>query len=231
MLGWSTLRDRFRESQEVLMNPPACSRVNFSRQNDGDVAVARERERSNLSAWIARVAAGDRDAFRDLYEATSAHLLGVAISLLNHRPQAEEVLQEAFVSVWKNAGGFDATLASPMTWLISIVRNRAIDLLRAHRLERAATEPLDGSEAGHVAAFEPLPEKLLQRAMEGARIKEGLQQMPRGQRQALALVLYRGMSYPEVAAAFGVPLPTVKSWVRRGVLHLREYLDAVPARR
>ena len=212
------------------MHPTPRRTADISGQHSGRGLLARENTRSDLVAWLSRVACGDRDAFRALYDATSAHLLGVAFNLLNNRPQAEEVLQDAYVSVWNNARGFDASIASPMTWLINIVRNRAIDLLRAQRLERASTEPLDGSEAGNVAAFEPLPEKQLQRAMEAARIDEGLQHLPRLQRQALALVLYRGMSYPEVAAAAGVPLPTAKSWVRRGVQRLKECLEAVPAR-
>lgn len=190
--------------------------------------LARETTRADLAAWLSRIATGDRNAFRALYEATSAHLLGVAFNLMNNRAQAEEILQDAYVCVWNSARSFNSDIASPMTWLITIVRNRAIDLLRAQRLEHAATEPLEGSDADKVAAFEPLPEKQLQRAMEAAHIDRSLRQLPQRQRQALAMVLYRGMSYPEVAAAAGVPLPTAKSWVRRGVMRLKECLDSAP---
>ncbi|MGH6623619.1 MAG: sigma-70 family RNA polymerase sigma factor [Burkholderiaceae bacterium] len=212
------------------MYPQSCRFAERDGHPGVEPSLARENSRADLAAWLSRIALGDRKAFRALYDATSAHLLGVAFTLLNNRAQAEEILQDAYVSVWKSASAFNSDVASPMTWLISIVRNRAIDLLRAQRLERTTTEPLEGSAADKVAAFEPLPEKQLQRAMEAAQIDRGLQQLPRCQRQALAMVLYRGMSYPEVAAAVGVPLPTAKSWIRRGVLRLKECLDAVPAR-
>jgi RNA polymerase sigma factor (sigma-70 family) len=99
----------------------------------------RDRASERLAELLGRVARRDRDAFRSLYEATSARLYGVAIGLLHDRARAEEVLQEAYVRIWQRAAEFDATIARPMTWLISIVRHRAIDLLRAERHERETT--------------------------------------------------------------------------------------------
>ena len=97
----------------------------------------------DLARWLARVALGDRAAFEQVYRATSGHLLSVAFRILNQRERAEEVLQEAFVNVWHHAAGFNASVASPMTWLINIVRNKAIDLLRSAKTERASTFELD----------------------------------------------------------------------------------------
>ena len=93
----------------------------------------------DLAALLPRVALGDRAAFERVYHAACAHLLGVAFRILNSRERAEEVLQEAFMNVWHGAGGFDASVAGPMTWLINIVRNKAIDALRSGRTERAST--------------------------------------------------------------------------------------------
>src|SRR6267378_4375139 len=90
----------------------------------------------DLAALLPRVALGDRAAFELVYRATCAHLLGVAFRILNSRERAEEVLQEAFMNVWHSAGGFDASVAGPMTWLINIVRNKAIDALRSGKTER-----------------------------------------------------------------------------------------------
>src|SRR5215470_19559166 len=97
----------------------------------------------DLGALMARVALHDRAAFERVYRATCAHLLGVAFRILNSRERAEEVLQEAFMNVWHGAGGFNASVAGPMTWLINVVRNKAIDALRSGRSERAATREFD----------------------------------------------------------------------------------------
>lgn len=190
------------------------------------VGTARDDAQRQLSHWIGRIALGDRAAFRALYEATSAHLLGVAFQLLHNRAEAEDMLQEAFVNVWKRAASFDPAVASPMTWLINIVRNRAIDQWRAARRERESTVALDDEHTDTLAAFEPLPEQQLLRALQAAQLQRAIDRLPRLQKQALALVLYRGLSYPEVAAAAGVPLPTAKSWVRRGLERLRQDIDA-----
>ena len=105
----------------------------------------------DLAALLSRVALGDRAAFEQVYRAACAHLLGVAFRILNNRERAEEVLQEAFMNVWHSAGGFDASVAGPMTWLINIVRNKAIDALRSGKTERASTLALN-EEAMAVAA-------------------------------------------------------------------------------
>src|SRR2546423_3604545 len=107
----------------------------------------------DLAALLSRVALGDRAAFERVYRATCAHLLGVAFRILNSRERAEEVLQEAFMNVWHGAGGFNASVAGPMTWLINIVRNKAIDALRSGKTERASTFALE-DEALAVAADE-----------------------------------------------------------------------------
>jgi RNA polymerase sigma-70 factor (ECF subfamily) len=119
----------------------------------------------DLAALLARVALSDRAAFEQVYRATCAHLLGVAFRILNNRERAEEVLQEAFMNVWHSAGGFDASVAGPMTWLINIVRNEAIDALRSGRTERASTFALD-DEALAVAADEAQqPQVLLDQSL------------------------------------------------------------------
>jgi len=205
-----------------------------ARRDDDPRAPADERARAQasarLAALLARVALGDRAAFRGLYEATSAHLLGLAFEILHHRERAQEVLQEAYLSVWQHAARYDAATARPMTWLINIVRNRAIDALRAQRSRAHLNTPLDETLADTVVDLAPRPEQQLQRAFDEARLGAGLQTLSRHERQALALVIYRGMGHAEIAAHCQVPLGTAKSWVRRGLANLKEQLDGAGRR-
>ena len=175
----------------------------------------------DLARWLAHVALGDRAAFERIYRTTCAHLLGVAFRISQHRDRAEEALQEAFVNVWQRAGSFDASVASPMTWLINIVRNKAIDMQRSGKTERASTGVLD-DEALAVAADESQqPQHLMQASLERLRIDECMAALGASQRQALALAYYRGLAHAEIAESLGAPLGTVKAWVRRGLEKLQ----------
>src|SRR5215470_12569272 len=180
----------------------------------------------DLGALMARVALHDRAAFEQVYRATSAHLLGVAFRILNSRERAEEVLQEAFMNVWHGAGGFDASVASPMTWLINVVRNKAIDSLRSGKSERAATRELDDEAMASAADETQQPLALLERSLAKLRIADCMGELGAQQRQALALAYYRGMVHTEIAEALSTPLGTAKAWVRRGLDKLRDCLQA-----
>jgi RNA polymerase sigma-70 factor (ECF subfamily) len=180
----------------------------------------------DLARLLAQVALRDRRAFEQVYQATCAHLLGVAFRILSQRERAEEVLQEAFMNVWHNAAGFNAAVASPMTWLINIVRNKAIDTLRSGKTERASTIALD-DEAHDIAADDALqPQQLLDESLAKLKIDGCMAELGASQRQALALAYYRGMVHTEIAAALNAPLGTVKAWVRRGLDKLKGCLEA-----
>ena len=180
----------------------------------------------DLAALLPRVALGDRAAFAQVYRATCAHLLGLAFRILNNRERAEEVLQEAFVNVWHSAGGFNASVASPMTWLINIVRNKAIDALRSGKAERASTFALDEDALAVAADEAQQPQALLDESLTRLRINGCMSELGASQRQALALAYYRGMVHTEIADALRVPLGTAKAWVRRGLDKLRACLEA-----
>ena len=179
----------------------------------------------DLAALLSRIALRDRVAFEQLYRATSAHLLGIAFRILNQRDRAEEVLQEAFMNVWNGAGGFNAALASPMTWLINIVRNKAIDSLRSRKTERATTFELDDEALSVAADPAQQPQHLLDDNLIQATIGRCMAELGAPQRQALALAYYRGMVHTEVAQALGAPLGTAKAWVRRGLDKLKTCLE------
>jgi RNA polymerase sigma-70 factor, ECF subfamily len=181
---------------------------------------------ADLEQLLARVALGDQRAFEALYRATSAHLLGVAWGVMQQRERAEEVLQEAYLNVWHAAGSFKAQMATPMTWLINIVRNKAIDRQRVGSQMRAAQVVLDDEAMQLPDEAERQPQRLAETAFVRSRIDGCMQGLTAGQRQALALAYFRGLVHAEIADTMGAPLGTVKAWVRRGSDRLRECLQA-----
>jgi RNA polymerase sigma-70 factor (ECF subfamily) len=183
-------------------------------------------DNEDLARWLSRVALGDRRAFEQLYRATSTYLMAIAWRVLQHRDLAEEVLQDSFVKVWHSAGMYDARLGLPMTWLINIVRNKAIDALRSGKTERASTSALD-DEAMAVAGDPALePQRLLDDGLTKARIDGCMAALNASQRQALALAYYRGMVHTDIALALNAPVGTAKAWVRRGLDKLKDCLVA-----
>ena len=181
---------------------------------------------ADLPRLLSKVALRDRAAFELLYRATCAHLLGVAFRILNNRDRAEEVLQEAFMNVWNSAGGYNPGVATPMTWLINIVRNKAIDTLRSGKTERSTTVALD-DEGMDVAGDESLqPQQLLDDSLVKVNIDRCMSELNPSQRQALALAYYKGMVHTDIAEALNAPLGTAKAWVRRGLDKLKSCLEA-----
>jgi RNA polymerase sigma-70 factor (ECF subfamily) len=170
------------------------------------------------------------------------HLFGVAVRMLGQGQAAEDVLQEAYVSIWKNAGSYRSEVGGqpiqPMTWLIAIVRNKALDALRARarRPESAwnDTTELAGSDGdgrdamGAASALAPAPSAmhLLEQATQALRIDGCMNALEGSYRQSLALAYYQGLSHSEVAAQMGAPLGSVKAWIRRGLERLKSCLAA-----
>ena len=195
-------------------------------------------ERSlDLARLLARAGVGDRAAFATLYERTSSHLFAVVLRIDRDRAQAEDILQEVYVNVWRAAQSFDAAQSQPLTWLTSIARNRAIDSLRRGqtqpRLQGAAPGSTDGEEEDvydTVADDAPGPLDLLSRATEARALGECMDKLGALQRQSLALAFYQGLSHAEVAEQLRQPLGTVKSWVRRALLTLKSCLQGAVAR-
>lgn len=194
-------------------------------------------EPADLATLLARVGLGDRAAFGTLYRATSAHLFGVVLRINPDRGQAEDVLQEIYVNVWRSAGGFDAARAQPMSWLTSIARNGAIDSLRRAkaRVRTVSTHLVaneDGDEADlaeQVPSEDAGPLELLQRAAERRDVAHCVGQLSAEQQQCVALAYYQGLSHSEVAEHLAQPLGTVKSWLRRALLALKDCLARAAA--
>ena len=173
-------------------------------------------DNAQLEPLLARVALQDRAAFKALYDASVSHLLGVALRILRIRALAEEAVQDAFVQIWQNARGFQAARAPASAWLNSIIRYRALDVLR-----RTGREvPIDdiGGESAVAAA---VPMKVADVDLERC-----LAALPAETRHCVQLSFVEGYSHPELARRTGRPLGTVKSWIRRGLSQLKDCLAA-----
>ncbi|TPG40400.1 sigma-70 family RNA polymerase sigma factor [Sphingomonas koreensis] len=183
-----------------------------------DAARARER----LADVLIRTGREDRDAFRQLYDLTSAKLFGICLRICGERQAAEDVLHEVYLTVWKRAGGYEPGRASPITWLATIARNRAIDWRRAHKVRR--TTPLD--DVPPIPDLAPLAPDMMLADEVSHRLHVCLEALDDDQRNAIRTAFFDGVTYAELAERRAVPLGTMKSWVRRGLKRLRECLDS-----
>ena len=177
---------------------------------------------SELKNLLAAVARKDADAFRSLYDTTSSKLFGFALRILNKRELAEEVLQESFVSIWNNAASYQASLAAPMTWMTTIVRNKAFDLLR--RVDHAVEIDADNFDKDVMDALEsadPTPIEALQISGDAKALAHCFSRLEGLHQQAIALSFYHDLSHSEVAEQLALPIGTVKTWIRRGLERLR----------
>ena len=176
--------------------------------------------RERLAGALAAVALGDRRAFHDVYQRTSAKLYGICCRILGEGPEAEDALQEAYVNVWRRAERFDASRASPITWLAAIARNTAIDRLRARG--NRSTAPID--EAFEVEDTAPRADALIEEAGESARLYGCLGELGGRDAALIRTAFLEGASYPELAERTSEPLGTIKSRIRRGLMKLRDCL-------
>jgi RNA polymerase sigma-70 factor, ECF subfamily len=194
------------------------------------VDPAQQLERSaRLMELLARTALADQTAFEQLYRLTSPHLYGVAMRILRESAAAEEVLQESFVNVWHHAGSYVAARSQPLTWLTSIVRNRCLDRLRKHDVDTVSIDDEDHTMT--IADRSPLPLDLLLSGAEAGAVRRCVEALDAGQKQAIALAFYQGLSHSELARHLKQPLGTVKSWIRRGLERLKACLDGAGVHR
>ena len=175
-----------------------------------------------LQQWLAATARKDQQAFQALYAATSAKLFGFALRIVNKRELAEEVLQDAYVNIWNHAGNYQASLAAPLTWMISILRNRAIDQLR--RLHHDVEIDGDDFAMQFIEAIEQpggTPLQQLEMSQDANALAACMARLERAHRQAMALAYFHDLSHSEVATQLSMPIGTVKTWLRRGIDKLR----------
>lgn len=176
--------------------------------------------RERLNDALSRTAQGDRAALRELYALTSAKLFGICIRICDDRGGAEDVLQNVYLKVWRQAGRFDPARASPITWLAAIARNAAIDWQRTKR--RGADAGIDA--ALNVADDRPLADAAIEDVQEQARMSRCLDELEQRIGGAIRSAFFGGYTYSELAVRESVPLGTMKTWIRRGLLQLKACL-------
>lgn len=178
----------------------------------------------HLVRHLADTAKGDQQAFRQLYDASSAHLFGVLMRILKRRDWAEEALQDCYLKIWQKADTYTPEKGGPLTWLMTVARYRALDLLRVKRPEIAVSE--DGEESmsfvDESAGIDPESGAVEREGLD--RLGECMSTLQDEQRKSVLLAYYEGYTHTELASAMNAPLGTVKSWVRRGLQRLRECL-------
>lgn len=169
---------------------------------------------------LSRVGANDRGAFAEFYDRYSARVFGLLVRRLGRGPEAEDVLQETFLQVWKRAGQFDVARGTPLTWLMMIARSKLADQLRRNR--PAMVPGRDHPAASGWGAPDPSARAELTEAQREARM--ALSELSVEQQDAIRSAFYDGLSHQEIAERCGVPLGTVKTRIRQGMIKLRDRL-------
>jgi RNA polymerase sigma-70 factor (ECF subfamily) len=174
---------------------------------------------------LARIAARDTHALASLYDRHSRLLFGLILRILRDRSDAEEVLQEVFLTIWTKAGTYDQTLGSPVAWLVRIARNRGIDRLRAEGVRTRNLDETDVAVAATAAPEADNPESRAVRSDLERDIARALDVLPADQRQLIEHAYFLGLTHSELAERFQLPLGTVKTRVRAGMQALRQHLE------
>lgn len=186
----------------------------------------REQREAKLVAWMAGCARGDAAALERLYAELSPQLFGLLLRILQRRDLAEEAVQDTFVSVWRKASEYRADRGRVATWVLSIGRYRALDMLRRNRRE-IGMEPEDLLQASDArVAAEADAGELPRSLAEYRRLRRCLDALSREQRSSVVLAYFQGHTQEEIAALMKAPLGTAKSWVRRALMSLKRCLEA-----
>lgn len=211
---------RIRETADMPAFTHSVTRVPSGFDRTGGTGSDAFVTSNDISYLIGRVSLRDRQSFGRLYEVSSSKLFGICLRILRDRSDAEEALQEIYVKIWQRADRYAAGETNPMSWLAAIARNHAIDVLRARR--PVAT---DIDEAYDIA--DPLadPEETAVLRSEGRRIETCMEQLDADRATAVKRAYVEGLSYEELAELYKVPLNTMRTWLRRSLLKLRECMD------
>lgn len=193
---------------------------------DGRSDLAANAARERLKAAMARLADGDSAALEEIYQATRVKLFGICLRILGDTKEAEDALQDVYINLWQKADRYDPERASPISWLATFARNRAIDRLRTGKV-RGGAVPVE--EALPLPDNNPLADALMVDAEQSAQIHKCIQGLDERTRDHIRSAFFDGFTYAELATRADVPLGTMKSWIRRGLQKLRACLEASEA--
>ena len=171
-----------------------------------------------------RVRARDANALRALYDRHSSMVYGLGLRIVRDPAEAEDLVQDVFLHLWRRSELFDGARGAFLGWLVSLVRNRAIDRLRARRTKEQKTDAYEAERRSDVSPRSVDPNETAYAGELRMAVAKSLAALPEAQRTALELAYYGGMSHSEIAAARGLPLGTVKTRTRLGMMRLREVL-------
>ena len=188
---------------------------------DSGIADFEAARRASLTEALLRTGKGDRSAFEAVYKATSAKLFGVCLRIFSDRNEAEEALQDAYITIWNRAASFEAGRASPISWLVTVTRNRAIDRLRAKG--KAGLASLD--EATDVADLTPSAEAQLVALGDDKLLYGCIEGLDRRDAHFIKSAFIGGATYADLATREGEPLGTIKSRIRRALMKLRTCME------
>lgn len=169
---------------------------------------------------LAACARGDRAALRSIYDREAPKLLAVALRIVRRREVAEEVVQDAFMQIWRRADSFDPALGSARSWIFAVVRNRALNQIRDERHVAVEDETLEAA-----AARDGEVDDAFERLAETSSLRRCLAGLEPERRRAILLAYVAGLTHGEIAGRLGTPLGTVKAWIRRSLLSLRECMS------
>ena len=165
-------------------------------------------------------AGGDKSALKRIYDAESPRMVGVALRILKRRALAEEAVQDSFILIWRHAARFDPQRGSGLTWIYAILRNRSLSILRDERRTETSDSPL----AEETASEEDDPETVMAKISDAKALRGCLEALPAERRGMVLLAFVQGLTHGEIAGRLGMPLGTVKSWIRRSLIALKECL-------
>jgi RNA polymerase sigma-70 factor, ECF subfamily len=188
---------------------------------DDNISSIEDARRARLTEALVRTGKGDRSAFETLYRATSSKLFGVCLRIFPDRNEAEEALQDAYLTIWNRAASFQSGRASPISWLVAVTRNRAIDRLRA--LGKAKYVPVE--EAAEIADPAPRADAIVFAASEDAELHGCIEGLESRDAHFIRSAFLGGATYAQLADAEGAPLATVKSRIRRALIKLRACME------
>jgi RNA polymerase sigma-70 factor, ECF subfamily len=186
------------------------------------VTQPRTEETRNWVAQLSRIAVGDQIALASFYDSTNSRVFSLILRILTNHSNSEEVLVDVYLQVWRQAANYRIERGTPMVWLMTIARSRALDRLRAGRQERQCNQPLD--LASELRSFEALPDSSAINHEHQQIIRKALMTLSIEQRQALELAYFSGLSQSEIAEKIGKPLGTVKTRLRLGMMKLKNVL-------